>query len=123
MLAQYNLDAQLLVVVFEVLNVESADALQTVVQQPHEVPFPSPSDIRVSGAGPRVVLRNKVSIVSPVFFELLEKTMRMVEHHNALGIVMLVHGSNFSTHLVKRNMRGIIFGSFFLKKITSHIWN
>jgi hypothetical protein len=78
MLAQYNLDAQLLVVVFEVLNVESADALQTVVQQPHEVPFPSPSDIRVSGAGPRVVLRNKVSIVSPVFFELLEKTMRLL---------------------------------------------
>ena len=75
MLAQDDLDAQLLVVVFEVLNVEPADALQTVVQQPHEVPFPSSSDIRVSGAGSRVVLRNKVSIVSPVFFELLEKTM------------------------------------------------
>jgi len=76
--AEYNLNAQLLIIILEVLDIKSADTLQTVVQQAHEIPLASPSDIGVRGPSARVVLGDEVPVVSPVFFELLEESVRLL---------------------------------------------
>jgi hypothetical protein len=49
-----------------------------MIEQPHKVPLARARDIRVCGASPRVVLRDEVPVVGPVFFELLEETVRLL---------------------------------------------